>query len=161
MVVIRLARSGAKKRPFYHIVAADRRNPRDGRNIEQIGYFNPVARGAETGLHIKLDRIEYWRSVGAKPSDRVAFLLKKYQKQLLAEKQAAENPAQAPVETPAIDTEKTGEQAAVNTEKTQQEAVQPKEPAQAEQAQQAQAEVQEEAVKTDTAQQKTKTEEKS
>lgn len=99
MVVIRLARSGAKKRPFYHIVAADKRKPRDGRNIEQVGYYNPVARGAETGLYINLERVKYWQSVGAKPSDRVSSLLKKYQQQLITKEQEPETAAQVSVET--------------------------------------------------------------
>lgn len=120
MVVIRLARGGAKKRPFYHIVAADKRNPRDGRNIEQIGYYNPVARGADTGLYIDLERIKYWQSVGAKPSDRIKFLLKKYQKQLLAKEAAEEEVTQAPEKAKA-------EEPAVATEPKQEESVQAQE----------------------------------
>lgn len=80
MVVIRLARKGAKKRPFYHVVAADRRNSRDGRNIERLGYFNPIARGAEIRLHMDMDRITHWLNQGAQPSDRVAQLIKDAQK---------------------------------------------------------------------------------
>jgi len=76
MVVIRLARSGAKKRPFYHIVVTDSRNKRDGRYIERLGYFNPIAGGQAVRLELKQDRIAYWQSVGAKLSDRVASLLK-------------------------------------------------------------------------------------
>lgn len=80
MVVIRLARKGAKKRPFYHIVVADKRCPRNGRFIEQIGYFNPCAQGEATRLKIELDRLEYWVSQGAQPSDRVKSLTKEYKK---------------------------------------------------------------------------------
>ncbi|OGT66554.1 MAG: 30S ribosomal protein S16 [Gammaproteobacteria bacterium RIFCSPHIGHO2_12_FULL_45_9] len=75
MVVIRLARGGAKKRPFYHIIVTDKRNPRDGRYIEQLGYFNPVARGKEVRLQIDRARAEHWLSHGAQPSERVATLL--------------------------------------------------------------------------------------
>jgi small subunit ribosomal protein S16 len=77
MVIIRLARGGVKKRPFYRVVVADRRFARDGRFIERVGYFNPVARGQEKALDLKKDRIDYWVSQGAKMSDRVAFLYKK------------------------------------------------------------------------------------
>ncbi len=76
MVVIRLARGGAKKKPFYHVVAADKRAPRDGRFIEKLGYFNPVAQGKAEPLRLNLERIDHWLSVGAKPSDRVADLIK-------------------------------------------------------------------------------------
>lgn len=80
MVVIRLARGGSKKRPFYHLSVADERNPRDGRFIERVGFFNPVARGAEERLRINLERVEYWQSKGAQTTDRVAKLLKDYAK---------------------------------------------------------------------------------
>ncbi|MGB0203833.1 MAG: 30S ribosomal protein S16 [Neptuniibacter sp.] len=76
MVIIRLSRGGAKKRPFYHISVADSRNARDSRFIERIGFFNPTARGQEEGLRIDLDRVEYWQSKGAQLSDRVAKLVK-------------------------------------------------------------------------------------
>jgi small subunit ribosomal protein S16 len=76
MVVIRLARGGAKKRPFYHVVATDSRNKRDGRYIERLGYFNPAASGQAQRLELQLDRIEHWKSVGAQMSDRVASLVK-------------------------------------------------------------------------------------
>jgi small subunit ribosomal protein S16 len=76
MVTIRLARSGAKRRPFYHVVVTDSRNRRDGRYIERIGYYNPVAAGQEVRLDIDTDRAQYWVSNGAKPSERVAMLLK-------------------------------------------------------------------------------------
>ncbi len=76
MVTIRLARGGAKKRPFYHIVVTDNRNKRDGRYIERIGFFNPIARGGEEKLRVDRERADYWIGKGAKPSDRVASLLK-------------------------------------------------------------------------------------
>ena len=76
MVVIRLARSGAKKRPFYHLTVADRRRPRDGQYVERVGYFNPGARGQEVRLHVDQERVDYWLSKGAQPSERVAALLK-------------------------------------------------------------------------------------
>ena len=78
MVRIRLTRGGAKRRPFYHIVATDRRNRRDGRYIERLGFFNPIATGGETKLKINLDRVQYWLSQGAKPSDRVTTLIKEF-----------------------------------------------------------------------------------
>ena len=76
MVVIRLSRGGSKKRPFYHLTVADQRNARDGRFIERVGFFNPVARGQEESLRIEQERVDYWVSKGAQPSDRVAALLK-------------------------------------------------------------------------------------
>jgi len=78
MVVIRLSRGGAKKRPFYHIVAADRRRSRDGRYIEKLGYFNPLAAGGETRLNIDHDRYQYWEQKGAQPSERVKSLIKDF-----------------------------------------------------------------------------------
>lgn len=80
MVVIRLSRSGAKKRPFYHIVVTDKRTRRDGRCVERIGYFNPIARGQELKIHIESDKLAHWQKVGAQLSDRVQSLLKEYQK---------------------------------------------------------------------------------
>ncbi len=77
MVVIRLARGGAKKRPFYNIVVADSRNRRDGRFIERIGFFNPIATEKEEGLRLAADRITYWQSKGAQLSDTVAGLVKR------------------------------------------------------------------------------------
>ena len=76
MVTIRLARAGAKKRPFYHVVATDSRNPRDGRHIEKLGYFNPIASGQERRLSLESERIDYWLSQGAQPTARVARLIK-------------------------------------------------------------------------------------
>ena len=77
MVVIRLARGGAKKRPFYNLVVADSRERRDGRFIERVGFYNPVAAGGEQPLRVAFDRIEHWRHQGAKLSDTVAGLVKK------------------------------------------------------------------------------------
>lgn len=76
MVTIRLSRGGAKKRPFYHLTVTDSRNARDGRFIERVGFFNPVARGNEERLRIDTDRIEYWQGQGAQLSQRVAKLVK-------------------------------------------------------------------------------------
>lgn len=76
MVTIRLSRTGAKKRPFYHIVVTDSRNKRDGRSIERLGFFNPVATGNEQKLNIDTARVDYWIANGAKASERVAKLLK-------------------------------------------------------------------------------------
>eukprot|EP01031_Cornospumella_fuschlensis_P017505 gene17505-21416_t len=76
MVVIRLARGGAKKRPFYNIVAADRRERRDGRFLERVGFYNPVASGQAEALRIAFDRIEYWTQNGAQLSPTVARLVR-------------------------------------------------------------------------------------
>lgn len=76
MVSIRLSRGGAKKRPFYNITVADSRKSRDGRFIERVGFYNPMASGAEEKLRIDRERVDYWLSKGAKASDRVVALLK-------------------------------------------------------------------------------------
>ncbi len=81
MVTIRMSRGGAKKRPFYHIVVTDSRNRRDGRYIERIGFFNPVATGGEVRLRIDTERADHWASQGAVVSDRVAHLLKEQRAQ--------------------------------------------------------------------------------
>ncbi|MBT8049472.1 MAG: 30S ribosomal protein S16 [Xanthomonadales bacterium] len=80
MVKIRLSRGGAKKKPFYHIVVADSRKARDGRNIERLGFFNPVARGQEERLRLDLERVDYWQGVGAQISDRVKSLVSEARK---------------------------------------------------------------------------------
>lgn len=80
MVVIRLSRAGAKKRPFYHVVVTDSRNRRDGRCFDRVGYFNPIARGQEVGLHLDMDKLAHWQGVGAQLSDRVSSLVKSYKK---------------------------------------------------------------------------------
>lgn len=84
MVVIRLARAGAKKRPFYHIVVTDSRRRRDANYIESIGYFNPVARGQEVRLHLDAAKLVHWQGLGAQLSDRVASLYKEYNKTAVA-----------------------------------------------------------------------------
>ena len=89
MVVIRLARGGAKKRPFYNVVVTDSRSRRDGRFIERVGFYNPVAAGHEEGLRISHDRVDYWRQHGAKLSDTVSMLVARAA-------QAAKTPAAAP-----------------------------------------------------------------
>ena len=80
MVTIRLSRTGAKKRPFYHIVVADSRAKRDGRYVERVGFFNPIATGGEERLRVDSARVDHWVGQGAKPSDRVAQLLKEHAK---------------------------------------------------------------------------------
>jgi small subunit ribosomal protein S16 len=84
MVSIRLARSGAKKRPFYHLVAADSRRARGGRYIERLGFYNPIAVEGQEGLRIDLERVDYWVSVGAKLSDRATKLVESYRKDAAA-----------------------------------------------------------------------------
>ena len=90
MVVIRLARGGAKKRPFFNIVVADSRNRRDGRFIERVGFYNPIATKNEEALRLAVDRIAFWEQRGAKLSDTVAGLVKR-----------AAAPAAAPTPAPA------------------------------------------------------------
>jgi small subunit ribosomal protein S16 len=86
MVVIRLSRGGAKARPFFNIVVADKRVRRDGRFIERIGFYNPIAKDGEEGLRIAQDRLTYWKGVGAQTSPTVDRLVK----------QAAAKPGTAP-----------------------------------------------------------------
>lgn len=80
MVVIRLSRGGSKKRPFYHVVVADSRFPRDGRFIAKVGYFNPLASGEAKRLVLDLEAISAWESKGAQLSDRVSSLVKEAKK---------------------------------------------------------------------------------
>lgn len=80
MVVIRLARGGSKKRPFYQVVVADSRYPRDGRFIERVGFFNPLASGNAQRLDLNLEAVEAWVNKGAQLSDRVASLVKEAKK---------------------------------------------------------------------------------
>jgi small subunit ribosomal protein S16 len=80
MVTIRLQRGGAKKRPFYQLVVADSRRARNGRFIENVGFFNPTAQGQAERLRIDLDRVDYWVGVGANLSDRVSSLVKEAKK---------------------------------------------------------------------------------
>jgi small subunit ribosomal protein S16 len=76
MVTIRLARAGAKKRPFYHVVATEKSSARDGRFIERLGHYNPNAQGQERKLVVDLERVAHWQKNGAQTSERVAYLLK-------------------------------------------------------------------------------------
>lgn len=76
MVTIRLTRGGAKKRPFYHVQVTDSRKSRDGRYIERLGFFNPVARSNEERLRLDAERAQYWIDQGAQPTERVSSLLK-------------------------------------------------------------------------------------
>lgn len=80
MVSIRLSRGGAKKRPFYHLVVSDVRTARDGRCIERVGFFNPIAAGAEEKLRVDLERVDHWIGNGAQMTDRVADLVKQARK---------------------------------------------------------------------------------
>ncbi len=89
MVKIRLTRGGAKKRPFYHIIVTDSRSSRDGRNIERLGYYNPIAAGNEKRIELDLERAKHWIGTGAQMTDKVADLYKQ------ASKQAAEAAAPA------------------------------------------------------------------
>lgn len=84
MVIIRLARGGTNKRPFYHMVVTDRRASIKGRYIERVGFFNPIAAGGETRLRIDLPRVEHWLGQGAQPSLRVGDLLKQYRAEATA-----------------------------------------------------------------------------
>jgi len=106
MVKIRLARGGAKKKPFYSIVATDSRKRRDSGYIERIGYFNPVARGQEVRLQLEEDRLEYWISQGAQISDRVKQLAKEYKDPSIREKYlAAKTAKKAAAEKAKLDAE--------------------------------------------------------
>ncbi len=99
MVTIRLARHGAKKNPFYHITVADRAARRDGRFIERIGFYNPVAKGQSEALRVDLARADYWLGVGAQPSDVV--------KKLIAQARRNESAGPAADVAPAADKEAT------------------------------------------------------
>ena len=94
MVVIRLARGGAKKRPFYRVVVADQRKARDGRFIERVGYYDP-RRDDKNSLHLEPERITYWVSQGAQPSERVSYLIKQYTKMQTAQPATEEKTAPA------------------------------------------------------------------
>ena len=122
MVTIRLARGGAKKRPFYGIMVADQRRSPRGRFIERVGFFNPRAVGGEERLRIDTDRIDYWVSKGAQPSDRVASLLKQF----------AKGPEAIEAEKAKLVERKKAKKAAA--EKAEAEAVKAKEKAEAEEA---------------------------
>ena len=97
MVTIRLARHGGKKKPFYHVTVAERSARRDGRFIERVGFYNPVARGREEELRIDLERVDYWLSTGAQPTDRVGQLVARWRKiqaeQAVADASADDEPS--------------------------------------------------------------------
>ena len=107
MVTIRLARHGGKKKPFYHVTVAERSAKRDGRFIERVGFYNPVARGREEELRINLERVDYWLSTGAQPTDRVGQLVAQWRKvqaeQAVADASADDDPAAD--SQPAVDSE--------------------------------------------------------
>ena len=84
MVTIRLSRQGSKKRPFYHVTVTDAAAKRDGRFVERIGFFDPLATGKAEALRVDVKRADYWMSVGARPSESVAKLLKQARKRLVA-----------------------------------------------------------------------------
>lgn len=94
MVVIRLSRGGTNKRPFYHVVAADHRRSRDGRYLERLGFYNPMASGPDAYLRLNQERINYWISKGAQATDRVTALMKEFSK--IGEKTGAEIAAMPP-----------------------------------------------------------------
>ena len=111
MVTIRLARHGAKKKPFYHVTVAERSAKRDGRFIERVGFYNPVARGQEEELRIDLPRVDYWLSTGAQPTDRVSQLVARWRKmqaeQALGDASGDDEPSADP--EPAGDSESTAD----------------------------------------------------
>lgn len=84
MVVVRLSRGGSKKRPFYSVVAADSRNRRDGRFIERLGFYNPLAKEGQEGVRLDLERVKYWADNGAQVSPAVARLVKEYSAKVAA-----------------------------------------------------------------------------
>ena len=88
MVVIRLARGGARNRPFYNVVVADSRMPRDGRFIERIGFYNPKAAESEQKFRLALDRVSHWVGMGAQPSDAVKKLIKRGKQQVIGKQEA-------------------------------------------------------------------------
>lgn len=98
MVVIRLARAGKRKNPFYHLSVTDKRNPRDGRFIERVGYYNPIARGEAVRTWVNLERVDYWISVGAVPSPKVKSIIKNARDEQAIAAQAEEVAEAAPVD---------------------------------------------------------------
>ena len=111
VVTIRLARHGGKKKPFYHLTVAERAAKRDGRFIERVGFYNPVARGREEELRIDLERVDYWLATGAQPTDRVKQLVAQWRKtmaqQALADSSPDDPAAEAAEPEPAGDAEST------------------------------------------------------
>ncbi len=135
MVKIRLARGGAKKKPFYSIVATDSRKRRDSGYIERIGYFNPVARGQEVRLTIEEDRLAYWASEGAQVSDRVKQLVKEFKDPSIREKRVAAQTSRAVAVTAKLAAEakaKAAEEAKAEAQAKAAEAAEAKASAQAE-----------------------------
>lgn len=123
MVTIRLARHGGKKLPFYHVTVADRAAKRDGRFIERVGFFNPMARGGEVSLRIDLERVDHWLSVGAQPSLRVKQLVAKARKgeALSGEREGSPSHIESPVAAGSDETEQVeavAEQAEAGEEAT-------------------------------------------
>ena len=92
-VRIRMKLMGRKHRPYYRIVAIDARQPRDGRVIEELGSYDPMVKNTEERVKLNLERVDYWRSVGAQPSEKVAVLIKKYRKKMQAAAAAQAPPA--------------------------------------------------------------------
>ena len=127
MVKIRLARSGAKKRPFYHVVATDSRNRRDGRYIERLGFFNPVARGKEVPLSLKVERIDYWKAQGAQVSERVTSLIRSYDPSQLPTPEAKPKAATVEAAPEAVAEIKADEAKEVDAKAAQAEAVEAEE----------------------------------
>jgi len=80
MVTIRLSRGGSKKKPFYQVVVTDSRNRRDGRYIERVGFFNPMARGQQERVRLDMERVDHWMGNGAQLSDRVSSIVKEHKK---------------------------------------------------------------------------------
>ncbi|MBF2753930.1 MAG: 30S ribosomal protein S16 [Gammaproteobacteria bacterium AqS3] len=119
MVVIRLARHGAKKSPFYHINVADRRFPRDGRFIERLGYFNPVHAGSEERLVLDLERLDYWVGRGAQMSDRVASLARELRN---PEAAAARHARRLSAEQAKVEASLAAEKAAIAARRAEEEA---------------------------------------
>ena len=105
VVTIRLARHGGKKKPFYHVTVAERSAKRDGRFIERLGFYNPVARGQEEELRIDLGRLDYWLSNGAQPTDRVRQLVARWRKAVAEQALAAASDDAEP----SVDTETSAE----------------------------------------------------
>jgi len=97
MVVIRLSRAGTNKVPFYHVVVADQRKPRDGRFIEQVGYYDAVAKGRATRIELNKDRIQYWINQGAQPTPRVAHVIEEFTQFSLTGAYPVKKPRKKPV----------------------------------------------------------------
>ena len=97
MVTIRLARHGGKKKPFYHLTVAEKSAKRDGRFIERVGFYNPIARGQEEKLRVDLERVDFWLSIGAQPSERVKGLVAEWRKTVAAQAAAEQELADSAV----------------------------------------------------------------